>query len=227
MRDEGLIHPETVALAIDDEAARVLFATHQFAHLIAGDWVIGGWANTNPEFSEYRIVGLPLAGVEEQGGAFTYGPGGRWFGISADTEHPEEAWEWFKFLHSPEFASIWIKYNDEGLYRMDPEEYATTPIREDIANLNLRAVAGPSLSLINPDTAQVVFTLQGPTQDDIVMGVFSGQLPDINAALTDLQERYQAAFDAGLADAQAAGQEVTVEDYILPDWNPPEPYVFE
>ena len=224
MRDEGLIHPETLALAIDDEGARVLFATHQFAHLIAGDWVIGGWANTNPEFSEFRIIPLPLAGVEEPGGSFNSGPGGRWFGIAADTEHPQEAFEFFKFLHSPEFASIWIKYNDESVYRQDPAEYATTPIRGDIADLNQRILPGPNLGLVNPATAQVVFTLQGPSLDDLVTGVFSYQLNDIGAALADLEARYQAAFDQGIADAQAAGIDVSVEDYILSDWDPTQPY---
>lgn len=224
MRDEGLIHPETVALAIDDEAARVLFATHQFAHLIAGDWVIGGWANTNPEFSEFRIVALPLAGVDTPGGSFNYGPGGRWFGISADTKHPQEAFEWFKFLNSPEFASIWIKHADEGLFRMNMEEYASTPIRQDIVKLNSRTLPGPNLGLMNPATAGVVFTLQGPSLDDTVMGIFSGQLTDIKAALLDLQTRYQAAFDQGIADAQAAGVDVSVEDYILPDWDSTQPY---
>jgi ABC-type glycerol-3-phosphate transport system substrate-binding protein len=224
MKNEGLIHPETVALAIDDEAARVLFATHQFAHLIAGDWVIGGWATTNPEFSEFRIIRLPLVGTEEPMGGFQSGPGGRWFGISADTEHPEEAFEFFKFLHSPEFASIWIKTNDEPLYLMDLEEYSTTPIRADIASLNAQIVPGPSLSLISPDTAQVTFTLQGPGLADIVGGIFSGQITDINAALADLDARYQAAFDQGLADAQAAGLDVALENYILADWVPTEPY---
>lgn len=225
MRDEGLIHPESVALAIDDEAARVLFATHQFAHLIAGDWVIGGWATTNPEFTEFRVIGLPLVGVDEPQGGFQTGPGGRWFGISADTEHPAEAFEFFKFLHSPEFASIWIRTNDEPLYAMDIDEYSTTPIRGDLARLNARMVPGPNLGLINPDTARVTFTLQGPSLDDIVGGVFSNQIADIDAALADLQQRYQAAFDQGIADAQAAGINVSVDDYILPDWIANQPYI--
>lgn len=224
MKNEGLIHPESAALAIDDEAARVLFATHQFAHLIAGDWVIGGWANTNPDFKEFRIIPLPLAGVDEPQGGFQTGPGGRWFGIAADTEHPNEAWEFFKFLHSPEFASIWIKYADESLYRQDPAEYATTPIRQDIVNLQGTMLPGPNLGLTAPETASVVFTLNGPTLDDIIAGVIAGQVTDIPAALQDLEQRYQAAFEQGIADAQAAGLDVSVEDYILPDWDPLKPY---
>jgi len=225
LRDEGLIHPESVNLAIDDEAARVLFAEGQFAHLIAGDWVIGGWATTNPEFDGFRIIPLPLAGVEEQGGSFQYGPGGRWFGIAADTEVADAAWEWFKFLHSPEFASIWIQYADEGLYRMDPEEFAASnPVRADIAAINSRLVTGPNLGLRAPDTAQVVFTLEGPDMNSIVNGVFTGQI-EVEEALADFEARIQASFDQGLADAQAAGLDVELEDYIFADWIPTEDYV--
>lgn len=228
MRDEGLIHPETTALTIDDEAARVLFASDQFAHLVGGNWVIGGWATTNPDFHNFRIIRMPLMGVDQPQGARQAGPGGRWFAISTDTEHPQESWEFFKFLNSPEFASIWIKTNDETLYRMDAEEYGSTQIRKDIIALDSQMVIGlPVLGLRNPDTNAVTFTLTGPSLDEVVMGVFSGAITDIPAALTDLDTRYQAAFEQGIADAQAAGLNVKVEDYIFPDWVPTEPYVQE
>jgi ABC-type glycerol-3-phosphate transport system substrate-binding protein len=225
LRDDDLLHPETVAMAIDDEAARVLFAENQFAHLIAGNWVIGGWASTNPDFKDFRIIALPVAGVAEPGGSFNSAPGARWFGISSDTEHPEESWEFFKFLHSPEFASIWIQYADEPLYQMDPVEYATTPIRADSVALDGRVIPGPSIGVRNPDVAKVTFTLQGPSMDDIVLGLLSGQLDSVPDALKDIESRYQAAFDQGLADAQAAGLNVKLEDYIVSDWVPTQPYV--
>ena len=59
------------------------------------------------------------------------------------------------------------------------------------------------------------------------MGVLSGQISDIGAALADLDARKMQALETGLSDAQAAGVEVSMEDYLFPDWNPTENYVTE
>lgn len=87
-----------------------------------------------------------------------------------------------------------------------------------------KPVAGPAQSVLYPDLAQVQVTLQGPTLDDIVMGVFSGQLTDIPAALADYDTRAQQAFEQGIADAQAAGLDVKPEYYTPKDWVPTEDY---
>ncbi|NJO85115.1 MAG: extracellular solute-binding protein [Blastochloris sp.] len=163
LRDEGLVHPQTAALAVDDEGVRVLFAQNEFAHLIAGNWVIAGWEQTNPDFSSYDVIPLPLAGVEEPGGAFTSGPGGNWFAIASDTEHPEEAFEWIKYLYSAEFGAIWAEEGN-GLTIMTPQpydQYADRPAWEAIYSFPDMVVPGPSVGLRNPATAEVVMTLQG------------------------------------------------------------------
>lgn len=226
LRDEDLVLQDTAALAIDDEGVRVKFAEGEFAHLIAGDWVIAGWEQTNPDFKSFRVIPLPLAGVEERGGGFQYGPGGEWFAIAADTEHPQEAWEFFKALHSAEAGDIWASMGN-GLHINTPkpyDKYATNEAWADIYALNEEAVAGPAQSVLYPDLAQVQVTLQGPTLDDIVMGVFSGQLTDIPAALADYDTRAQQAFEQGIADAQAAGLDVKPEYYTPKDWVPTEDY---
>lgn len=227
LRDENLVLPDTTALAIDDEGVRVKFAENEFAHLIAGDWVIAGWEQTNPDFESYRVIRLPLAGVEEPGGSFQYGPGGTWFAISSDTEHPEEAWEFFKYLHSEEAGDIWASMGN-GLHIHTPkpyDQYATSEVWADIYTLNENVVTGPAQSVLYPDMAQAQITLNGPTLDDIVMGVFSGQLTDIKAALADYDARAQQAFEQGVADAQAAGLDVQPEYWMPTDWVPTENYV--
>jgi multiple sugar transport system substrate-binding protein len=116
-----------------------------------------------------------------------------------------------------------------GLLLKTPQpysQYATSEAWAAIFEMNNLLVAGPSLALLNPDVQKVQPTLQGPTLDDIVMGVFTGQITDIKGALADLDARQQAAFDQALADAQAAGAKVTIDDWIMPDWVPTENYVF-
>ena len=99
MADEGLIHPASLSLSIDDEGARALFAENEFAHLVAGEWVIAGWEQTHPDFEGYTATHLPFPGGDTES-YFAGQIGGQWFAINADTDVPEAAWEFFKFLHS-------------------------------------------------------------------------------------------------------------------------------
>lgn len=228
MAEEDLIHPASLGFAIDDEGARVLFATHEFAHLVAGEWVIAGWETTNPDFSEFTTVRLPVVIGEEPSSYFGAGPGGRWFAINPDTEHPEAAWEFFKFLNGPEFAEIWTLGGNGRLIQTPPpfDQYINHPAWEYLLIDSVNDVRVlPQASVRNPQLAQVQPTLQGPSFEDVLVGVVSGEIEDIDSALASLQERYTAALEQGIEDAQAAGAEVSLEDYIFADWNPLENYV--
>jgi len=227
MRDEELIHPASLGFAIDDEGARVLFATHEFAHLVAGEWVIAGWENTNPEFEEFTTVRLPVVIGEEPSSYFASGMGGRWFSVNANTEHPEAAWEFFKFLNGPDFAQIWSELGN-GLLIQTPEpydQYADHPAWEYIFSAVEDVRVVPQRTLRNPDLTEVQITLTGPTIDDVFVGIVSGEIEDIDAALVDLEERYTAALMQGIEDAQSAGFDVSIEDYIFEDWNPLEDFI--
>jgi len=228
MRDEDLIHPASLGFAIDDEGARVLFATHEFAHLVAGEWVIAGWETTNPEFTEFTTVRLPVVVGEEPSSYFGSGPGGRWFGVNDNTEHPEEAWDFFQYLYSPAFAEIWTLAGNGRLIQTPPpfEQYITHPAWEYILIETVDDVRVlPQASVRNPDLTQVQPTLQGPSWSQVLVGIVAGEVPDIDAALADLQERYTAALLQGIEDAANAGADVSLEDYVFEDWVPTEDYV--
>jgi ABC-type glycerol-3-phosphate transport system substrate-binding protein len=224
-RDEELMLPES--MSIDDETVRVLFATNEVAHYFAGSWVINGWATTNPDFTDYTAVRLPLIGVDEPISRFYTNPGGRFLGINANTEHADAAWEFVKFIYGPEFGRIFAE-SGNGLTLFTPgdrSEYATNDAWANIYAMGDMIVTGPSAVLRRPELSQVVVTLQGPNPAQVLTGIYTGQITDIDAALADLDERFEAALDQGIADAQGTGLEVTRDDYLFPDWNPAESYV--
>ena len=226
MTDEGLIHPASTSLSIDDEGARALFAEGEFAHLVAGEWVIAGWEQTHPDFASYTATNLPFPGGEPES-YFGAGVGGHWFAINADTDVPEAAWEFFKFLHSPEAGAIWAR-NGNGLVLNTPQpydEFATNQAFEYIFNSSDLVRTLPEPTIRTPALAEVQQTLIGPAPDDVMVGVLSGQITDVDAALADLDARKMQALQTGLADAQAAGVDVSMDDYLFPDWNPAENYV--
>jgi multiple sugar transport system substrate-binding protein len=66
-----------------------------------------------------------------------------------------------------------------------------------------------------------------PNLNDIVNGIFSGQVDDPQAALQDLQDRANAELDRAIAAAQENGAEVSRDDWVFPNWNPMEDYGLE
>ena len=228
MADEGLINPASMNLSIDDEGARVLFAEGEFAQLVAGEWVVAGWEQTHPDFTSYTATHLPFPGGEPQS-YFGATVGGQWFAINANTDVPEAAWEFFKYLHSSEAGAIWAK-NGNGLVLNTPkpyDEFASNQAFEYIFNSTDLVRTQPEPTIRTPALAQVQQTLVGPSPDDIMVGVLSGQITDVGAALADLDARKMQALQTGIADAQAAGVDVSMDDYLFPDWNPAENYVTE
>lgn len=228
IRDEDLMLPDT--LMIDDEQARAFFAEDEFAHLIGGTWIMPGWADTHPDFTNYTAMEFPLVNAEEQGGGFYVSGGGRFLGINPNTEHPEAAWEFYKFMHSETFGQLWAETGN-GLAIMTPgevEDYeAFTPAWQNIFAMSEDVFNSPQPAVVNPDIAQVEITLIGPWEGQVLLGILTGQIDDVDDALADLDERYLEALEQGIADAQAAGADVSIDDYIFPDWNPLEDYKYE
>jgi len=107
------------------------------------------------------------------------------------------------------------------------DEFASNRAFEYIFNSTDLVRTQPEPTIRTPALANVQQTLVGPAPDDILVGVLSGQISDIDAALTDLDARKLQALETGVADAQAAGLEVSLDDYLFPDWNPTEDFVTE
>lgn len=225
MRDEGLIDEGTLSLSYDDEGARALFAEGGFAHLFAGEWVIPGFGQTHPDFTQYTATHIPFPGDAPES-YFGGSVGGYQFVINAETENADAAWAFFKFLHSAEAGKIWSE-NGQGLMLMTPQPYddfATNDAFKYIFSSTDLTRTYPEPTIRKPELAQLQITLQGASPDDMIVGILSGQLTDIDAALADLDARKMAALETAISDAAAAGLDVSMDDFLFPDWNPAENY---
>jgi ABC-type glycerol-3-phosphate transport system substrate-binding protein len=225
MSKDGTIDDGTMSASYDDEGARAKFAENGFAHLFAGEWVIPGFSQTHPDFSEFTATHLPFINGEPQS-YFGGGVGGIGLGINAESENPEAAWELFKFFHTPEAAKIWSE-NGQGLALQTPkpyDDYATNDAFKYIFNSGDLTRIYPEPALRNPNVAALQITLLGTSTDDLFAQILTGQVTDIDAALADLDKRKSEALDLAISDAQAAGLEVSREDFVFPDWNPLESY---
>lgn len=214
------------AMSIDDETARVNFASGKFAMLIGGVWVQSGWQKTNPDFVDYSVTALPHQQAKPTSYFYT-SPGGTGFAVSNQTQHADAAWQWFSWLNSPDAATRWVQAG-QGL-RIFPAanklDYAKTePYREymDVALNGIRLA--PSPGLLHPAMDQVKPQKTLPDIQGILEGVYTGQIADYQSALVDLEKRQNAAQAAAIKDAQSRGVQVDPAWWRVPDWNLTENY---
>lgn len=131
--------------------------------------------------------------------------GGSQFAINANTAHAAEAWEVFQFLHCDDVMS---GYHSAGLGTvMIPTavEKATPP--ETIAKM-------PNLEITSDDVQYPIMPtvkVEGKDYYTVVIECIFG-MTDIDAAIEDLNTRYNAAYDAMVA----AGTERTVYPNFTP-----------
>ncbi len=218
MKQDGSIVPN--ALSMDDEMARVAFAQGKFGMLVGGVWNQTGWQKTNPDFDDYIVAPLPYEGPQQKS-YFYRSPGGKGFAISAQTKHPEEAWLWFNWLNSKDASARWVK-DGQGL-RVYPDvnklDEAKSPQFKQYMQLAEGVKLAPAPSLEHREMAQVKEQQTLPSINDILVGIYTGQISDWKGALKDLEDRQNAELERTIKEAQARGIQVDPGWWKVPDWD--------
>lgn len=222
-KQRGYIFPD--AMSTSDEVSRVHFANGKYGMTIGGVWNQPGWTQRN--FTDYHLTTL-VSPTSTPQGFFYYTPGGLLFGLSAQTKYPEESWAWFNWLYSEDAGKRWVQQYNEDLSTFqslnDPTNITFQPFAEYVG-LSPLVLPGPDVGVHNPETSKVVFNAITPNFNDVLTGLFTGQLKDVKAALSDLESRAQAAHDKAIAQARANGAQVDANDWAFPDWDITKPYV--
>lgn len=224
-KSKGFITPN--ALSMDDEISRQQFARGKFGMIVGGVWNQPGWSELG--FTDYSVTTLITADGQPKS-FFYYGPGKYNLAISATAKHPDEAWEWFKWWNGPEAGARYVQELKGGV-SIHPE--ANDPSKVDFApfaafvGMTKLSLAGPNPALRNPATGNVVVKKITPDYDSICTGLFTGQIKDMGAALSQLQEQQEKAFNDALAKAAAKGHKATIADYTFTDWDLTKPYKWD
>jgi ABC-type glycerol-3-phosphate transport system substrate-binding protein len=225
-KTKGYFYPDSMSL--QDEVARAYFERGKFGMTIGGVWNQAEWTTHN--FTDYSLTTL-ISPTETPKGYFPVSPGasgnGIFVGISSQTKHPDEAWAWFDWLFSIDAGKRWTQLYNEDLSIFpqdnDPSKIKFKPFAQYVGLANL-AMNAPDPNIRNPLLANVQVQAVKPAMDDIIAGWYTGQIKDIQAALTDLQNRMQAAQDDAMKVAQQKGYKVSPSDYLFPDWDLTKPY---
>jgi multiple sugar transport system substrate-binding protein len=222
--DKEYFHPSS--LSITDEVSRVNFASGQFGMIVAGSYAIAPWVAAGfTDFSATTLIGPD----EERAGYFYRTPGGMMIGVSADTKHPQEAFDWFSWWGSKDAgARLTQKYGiDLSIYpdnndasKIESKQFAEYAALADLVRLM------PSPTIRNPDAAKVKLSTVTPAIGDIMVGTLTGQISDVGGALKTLGDQSDAALDASIQTAVSGGAKVSRDDYTFADWDITKDYAY-
>ncbi|MFZ2361597.1 MAG: extracellular solute-binding protein [Anaerolineae bacterium] len=225
MKADGSVYPYESTL--DDSNLYTGFGQGQYAMFLSGSWTASNLERDFPELKNYRIIPLPIPDEGRQGG-LPYTPGSGQYYMSATTQYPDEAWLWLDWISSRGFHERMVsKALDYSVYPdLNTADLMTDPIqRQAYDALFQYLVSLPSPTVRNPETTAVIPGPVIPDTGDVLVGIYTGQIKDWENALLDLDARKQAAFDAAIEKAQSEGADVSIEDFVFPDWNPMENYI--
>ncbi|MDQ3540277.1 MAG: extracellular solute-binding protein [Chloroflexota bacterium] len=227
---DGSIFPGSMSM--NAPKARGQFPMGTAGTIMQGTWNIPQWIVDAPDFN-FQVASTPLADPL-QPAHISYGPGPSIpMFVNAESKYPEIAGDMFHYLGSEEgqraFATITNGSDrpmlDSAIESADLDERVRTAY--DIFDEQLRVHPTPSVR--NPDVEQVLLEQQrlSPDFGEIIQGLVAGQLSDAKAAMQDLQGRANADLDRAIKAAQDKGADVSREDWVFPNWDPPTDYTEE
>lgn len=221
-KTRGYTYPNS--LSITDEVARAYFERGKFGMTVGGVWNQAEW--TQHQFTDYSLTTL-ITPQEQPQSLFPTRPGGTFIAIPAKTKHPDEAWAWFDWLYSPEAGKRYVQMGEDlSVYPQNnrPEYNTFKPFSQYVATAKY-SVSGPDPTIRNPQTSYVSPQTVNPAMSDIITGYYTGQIGDLQAALSTFQQKSQQAMTDAIKLANQQGHKVSINDYIFSDWDPLKPYI--
>ncbi len=222
-KKRGLFHPNSVSLS--DEAARAFFERGKFGMTVGGVWNQPEW--TQHKFTDYSLVTLPSPTATPQGYYYADPVGnGSFAAVSARSQKAHQAFQWLDALTSPAAGRRWVQdLNGVSAYPADndPAGIDSKPFAAFIG-MTEQVLRGPVPLVRNPELAGVAPGAPKPDIGDVVTGVYTGQIKDVQGALTSLADKkFQLLSDAVAAVAKQ-GKKASTSDYVFADWDPTKPY---
>ncbi|WP_175638593.1 ABC transporter substrate-binding protein [Metabacillus schmidteae] len=228
IKEDGSFHPKTMNISAPE--ARALFGQGQAGFIVQGAWCIGVWNKENPDL-EYGVMAPPVPDSGKKG-SLPILSNSAWMGLSATSEHQEEAALYLKeFYGGDYFQQEQVKKGGAfSIVKGINEEYIKVEQLQqyyDISQEFGRVIPNPSVK--NPNTSAVFaeFKDVSPNVGEILGGVVAGAVSDFEGELSRYSEQLGTAWNNALTTASEKGIEVEKSDFEFPNWDPLENYTEE
>jgi len=231
---DGSVFPGV--LQLDNVDVRAQIASGVAGMILEGPWNIPVWKQDYPDF-QFGVGSQPIPNSGEQI-PIGIGPGA-WLPmfVYAESEHPEVAGDIFAYLASEDgqtaLATITggfpLALSETARQKAGASGGIDPRMTKAYALFEEQVRTAPDPRARNPEVEQVYLELQTltPNFGEVVQGLFTGQLEDVQAALQDLQDRSEAELERAIKAAQDKGAEVSRDDWVFPNWDPTQDYTAE
>lgn len=228
IHSDGSFFPGSVSLTQDNAHDR--FPQGVAATMLDGPWCIVQWETENAGFP--FGVNLPPQKDPNNMWPATYGAGGngKWVFKAKSPSRPFIG-DIFSYISSDAAQTIWGSLDRAA----DPPPRLNSLSKAKLTNLESKGVTlakehmviAPEPAARNRDVSLVYQNLKPPTPSysDVIVGLITGQIKSgVQAAMKDLDTRYNKALDAAIALTNHRGGKVSRDDFVLKDWDPKSPY---
>ena len=229
---DKLVVPGFLSLKIADGRAQM--PAGKSGMIFNGPWDIPAWKRTAPEW-KYAMGPVPSPnGDSDWVQPFPQnGANNPW--VFAKTEYPTVAGQILHYMGSPEGQKMLVILSEGNLVSLT-EEYnqaADQPglldpnakIASDLANKIMRVTPQPAIR--NPDVAKVALVRKEvqPRWQDLMAGIFTGEIKgSVEQQIAQFSAKQQQSLEQAIEDARKEGADVSLDDWVFPNWEPTKDY---
>lgn len=228
IQQDGNIFPASSTL--DARTGRARWATGVAGMFLDGPWNIGV---IQQEFADFidQVGVAPIPSPDGSPVRIHKGPSGGTFWISSQSEHPDIVSDVLRgFTTSEYYVGLAERMDQPPLDLTAVESAEVHPTYRRAVELFTEQVRlAPNAVARNPAVSQVLAEMRDihPNLGEIAQGVFSGDVTDYRSALQTFNDEITAERDRAIAVVQEAGGEVSLDDWVFPNWDPEQDYTTE
>ena len=222
LAQDGSLFPGSTTM--DTRNARARWVTGVGGLFFDGPWNPGSVTTNFPEFLPLLGVGQVVTPEAGQTPILRRGPGAGEFFISSQSQYPEAAGAILSQFTGEEFQVALAERMDQPPINTEATARAdVNPIwAKDVALMAEVTFLEPVPAVRNGNVSQVLARMPEvrPNLGEIVQGALTGDIPDVAAVLQNYQDQLSASRDRAIEEAQAEGVEVSLDDWVFPNWDP-------
>lgn len=226
---DKLIVPGFVTMLEKD--ARAQMTSGKYGMIFDGPWDIPAWKLAAPNW-KYEITSLPSPDGKPFLVPFLEGSNSIW--VYKETKIPTAVGQVLAYMHSLDGQKMMVILSQGNLQSLSPaaneaanatgllDPKAKTAV--DLAKKEMFIAPRPELR--NADVAKVDIELKPvtPNLNDVLQGLFSGQLSNAKKQIAQLQGKLNQALDAAIAAAKKKGSTASRDDFAFKNWDPSKDY---
>jgi len=222
--DDGSITPGWSSM--DKGTARAIFAQNKAAFYFDGEWMKNVWAGMGFPDLNFDIAPVPVPDDGRKGYRVMNIPHGQ-VHVSAFTEDMEKTMKVYKWLHGVDFQTELLKRKlaFPANMKVDYDKHITDDYRKSILKIaEDYVVTAPEPIYNNVNAGSVTWPSVNPGLNDIIASALSGDV-NYKEAAAEWNQKMTEELGRNIQKARDEGNDVSIEDFMFPDWSPLEDYV--